>query len=252
MSPQLLAYPDFDSSKPFIVDTDYSHDGIGTVLSQIQNGVERPIAFNARRLKTSESQYASHKGKLFLLALTFAIDTYKFFLTGRKFLVRTDNSALSWLKTQKDPKGILMRWLRILSTYKFNIQHQAGTKHGNADSLSRATHAPFLSQPEAEEVLADDQILLLGEAPEDDGQESEEDYDSLSNSDTGTKSQIPVRDEFSFPQEVHHTTLAEKQQSGPLLSKIRQWVKDRHKPTSQEYKLLIPDEKFYVECFEYL
>ena len=55
-SPQLLAYPDFDSSEPFIVDTDYSHDGIDTVLSQIQNGVERPIAFNARRLKPSESK----------------------------------------------------------------------------------------------------------------------------------------------------------------------------------------------------
>ena len=103
-------------------------------LSQVQNGVERPISFNARRLKPSESQYASHKGEL--LALIFAIDTYKFFLTGRKFLVRTDNSALSWLKTQKDPKGILMRWLRILSTYEFDIQHRAGTKHGNADSLS--------------------------------------------------------------------------------------------------------------------
>ena len=49
---QLLAYPDVDSSEPFIVDTDYSHDGIGTVLSQIQNSVERPISFNARRLKT--------------------------------------------------------------------------------------------------------------------------------------------------------------------------------------------------------
>ena len=109
MSPQLLAYPDFDSSEPFIVDTDYSHDGIGTVLSQTQNCVERPIAFNARRLKTSESQYASHKGES--LALIVASDTYKFFLTGRKFLVRTDNSALSWLKTQKDPKGILMRRL---------------------------------------------------------------------------------------------------------------------------------------------
>ena len=76
-----------------------------------------------------------------------------------------------------------MRWLRILSTYDFVIQHRAGTKHGNADSLSRASHAPFLSKREAQEVLADDQILLLGEALEDDGQESEEDYDSLSESD---------------------------------------------------------------------
>ena len=36
------------------------------------------------------------------------------------------------------------------------------------------------------------------------------------------------------------------------MSKIRQWVKDQHKPTSQGYKLLTPDEKFYVDCFEYL
>ena len=69
MSPQLLAYPDFISPEPFIVDTDYSHDGIGTVLSQVQNGVERPIAFNARWRKTNESQYASQKGEL--LALIF-------------------------------------------------------------------------------------------------------------------------------------------------------------------------------------
>ena len=145
-----------------------------------------------------------------------------------------------------------MRWLRILSTYEFDIQHRAGTKHGNADSLSRATHAPFLCQRESEEVLAGDQILLLGEAREDDGQEPEEDYDSLSDSETETDPRIPHWDEFPVPQEVHQKTLAEKQQSDPLLSKMRQWVKDWHKPKAKQYKLLTPDEKFYVDCFEYL
>ena len=145
-----------------------------------------------------------------------------------------------------------MRWLRILSTYEFDIRHPAGAKHGNADSLSRATHAPFLSKREAEEVLADDQILLIGEAMEDDGQEPEEDYDSLSNSDTKIDPRIPYRDEYPLPQEVHRETVVEKQKSDPLLSKIRQWVKSEHKPTAQEYKLLTPDEKFYVDCFEYL
>ena len=249
MSPQLLAYPDFDSSEPFIVDTDYSHDGIGTVLSQNQNGVERPISFNARRLKSSESQYASHKGEL--LALIFAIDTYKFFLTGRKFLVRTDNSALSWLKNQKDPKGILMRWLRILSAYDFEIQHRAGTKHGNADSLSRASHAPFLSERESKEVLSDDQILFLGEALYDDGQESEEQYDSLSESEE-LDPRLPSRDEFPVPQGPDEESIMDKQQSDPVLSKVAQWVHQQHKPSAQEYKLLTPDEKFYVDCFEYL
>ena len=71
---------------------------------------------------------------------------------------------------------------------------------------------------------------------EDDGQESEEDYDSLSDSEIGTDPRIPYRDEFPVPQEVHQKTLADKQQSHPLLPKIRQWVKDQHKPTSQEYK----------------
>ena len=46
------------------------------------------------------------------------------------------------------------------SQHDFYIQHRAGTKHGNADSLSRASHAPFLSKREEQEVLADDQILL--------------------------------------------------------------------------------------------
>ena len=145
-----------------------------------------------------------------------------------------------------------MRWLIILSTNEFDIQHRAGTKHGNADSLSRATHAPFLSPREAEEVLADDQILLLGEAMEDDGQEPDENYDSLSDSETETDPQIPYWDEFPVPQKVHQKTLVEKQQSDLLLSKIRQWVKDQHKPIAQEYKLLTPNEKFYVDCFEYL
>ena len=61
-------------------------------------------------------------------------------------------------------------------------------------------------------------------------QEPEEDYDSLSDSETKTDPRIPHRDEFPVPQEVHQKTLAEKQQSDPLLSKIRQWVKDWHKP----------------------
>ena len=80
-----------------------------------------------------------------------------------------------------------MSWLRILSTCEFDIQYQAGTKHGIANTLSRhATHPPFFSKREAAKVLADDQIPLLGEALEDDGQESEENYDSLDKSDNKT------------------------------------------------------------------
>ena len=142
-----------------------------------------------------------------------------------------------------------MRWLQILSTYDFDIQHRAGAKHGNADSLSRASHAPFLSAKEVQEILADDQILLLGEAPEDHGQESDED-DSLSEPDE-TDPRLPPRTEFPVPQGPDEETVAEQQSSDATLSKVLSWVKLQHKP-SREYKLLNPDEKFYVDCFEYL
>ena len=42
------------------------------------------------------------------------------------------------------------------------------------------------------------------------------------------------------------------QGSDVTLSKVISWIKTQHKPSSQEYKLLNPDEKFYVDCFEYL
>ena len=245
-SPELLAYPDFNSNQPFIVDTDYSHEGIGAVLSQVQSEVERPIAFSARRLKTSESQYASHKGEL--LALIFAIDQFKFFLTGRKFLVRTDNAALSWLKTQKDPKGILMRWLRILSTYDFDIQHRAGTKHGNADALSRASHAPELSAQESRELLADDDQIL---AIEDDNPLSDEssEHNDPSSEENPDESQD---DEFPVPENCTSSQIIDSQNEDAIVSKFVNWVKDKHKPTGQEYKLLNADEKFYADFFEYL
>jgi len=42
----LLAFPDFKA--PFILTTDASTVGLGAVLSQVQEGIERPISFASR------------------------------------------------------------------------------------------------------------------------------------------------------------------------------------------------------------
>ena len=60
----VLAYPDFSSGEPFILDTDWSNNAIGGVLSQVQNGQEKVIAYGARKLKASERNYSSNKGEL--------------------------------------------------------------------------------------------------------------------------------------------------------------------------------------------
>ena len=38
----------------------------------------------------------------------------------------------------KDPEGQLARWMDVLSTYDFTIEHRPGRLHKNADGLSRA------------------------------------------------------------------------------------------------------------------
>ena len=54
-----------------------------------------------------------------------------------KFLVRTDHGALRWLFNFRSPEGQVARWLEILSSFDFAMEHRAGRNHGNADGMSR-------------------------------------------------------------------------------------------------------------------
>ena len=132
-----LAYPDF--SKPFIVDTDASDVGIGAVLSQLNNSnVEQPLAYYSRSLSKPERKYAVTRKEM--LALVDSLHHFWCYLIGKKFKVRTDHSALQWLKTFKEPVGQVARWIERLAEYDFEIVHRPGQRHANADALSRYPH----------------------------------------------------------------------------------------------------------------
>ena len=149
----ILAYPRFKSEEPFILDTDWSMDNgaIGACLSQKQDGKERVIAYAAKKLSKSQLNYAPTKGELY--AVIFFIDHFKYYLALRPFRLRTDHRALVYLHSMQHPSGMIQRWLHTLSTYQFQVEHRAGTKHANADGLSRATHIP---PNENEEELTDE------------------------------------------------------------------------------------------------
>ena len=147
MSSPILAYPQFQG-EPFILDTDFSADpgAIGGVLSQVQDGQERVMAYGARGLLQKERSYASTKGEL--LAVIFFLQYYKYYLLHRPFILRTDNRALTWILSLESPTGMILRWLEILASFDFTVKHRKGTLHGNADSLSRSPHASFPSPEE--------------------------------------------------------------------------------------------------------
>lgn len=135
-SAPILGYPDVNEGN-FILDTDASSDTIGAVLSQIQNGQERVIAYGSRTLSTAEKNYCVTRKEM--LALVFFVKHFKHYLLGREFTLRTDHGSLVWLHKFKDPDGQIARWLQLLPAFTFKIQHRPGKRHGNADSPSRMT-----------------------------------------------------------------------------------------------------------------
>ena len=119
----------------FTLDVDASDRGIGAVLSQQQGGEERVIAYASRVLSRTERNYCCTRREL--LAVVFFVRHYKPYLLGRKFLVRTDHAALTWLRKTPEPIGQQARWCEILEEYDFEIRHRPGRSHGNADAMSR-------------------------------------------------------------------------------------------------------------------
>ena len=133
-SPPILSYPDF--TKPFILDTDASNDGIGGVLSQLdKDGGEHVVAYGSRLLIKPERNYCVTRKEL--LAVVTFVTHFRTYLLGHTFTLRTDHGPLTWLYSMNEPEGQVARWLEKLQEYNFEIVHRKGLRHINTDALSR-------------------------------------------------------------------------------------------------------------------
>ena len=125
-----------DPKRELIVHTDWSTYGIGSVLGQIDDeGHGYLCACVSRSLSKHERNYPPYKGEL--LALTWAIHTFRPHVHGTKFRLVTDHQPLLWLMKARDLNGQYARWQMMLQEHDFEIEHRAGIKHNNADVLSR-------------------------------------------------------------------------------------------------------------------
>jgi hypothetical protein len=123
-----------------ILDMDANEFATGAVLSQVQNGMERVIAYASKALSTTQRVYCVTYKEL--LAVVTYIKHFRHYLLGYHFCVRTHHNTLRWLMMWKELDTMPARGMAKLSQFDFDIQHRRGVSYGNADGLSRRPLVP--------------------------------------------------------------------------------------------------------------
>ena len=130
MTQPLLKLPDLE--KKFETHCDASGDSVGAVLSQ----EGQPIAYESRRLHSEERTLGIYEKEL--LSLIHALDSWKHYLLGTPFIIRTDHQSIRYFMTQTKLSDKQMRWANFLSQFHFHIAHILGKLNPVvADALSR-------------------------------------------------------------------------------------------------------------------
>ncbi|XP_035523495.1 uncharacterized protein LOC118332359 [Morone saxatilis] len=116
--------------------TDASNRGLGAVLSQQVQGVDRPVLYISRKLSERESRYSTIEKEC--LAIRWAVEALRYYLLGRSFTLCSDHAPLQWLHRMKDANARITRWYLALQPFKFRVIHRPGAQMAVADFLSRS------------------------------------------------------------------------------------------------------------------
>lgn len=161
ISAPILQMPDFTENRgTFKLRTDASDIGVGAILLQIQEGQWHVIEYSSKTLTSAERNYTVTEKEC--LAILVGLRKFRHYLLGQQFIIETDHSALTWLRTCKHPPGRLLRWALSIAEYDFIIQHRKGDQMQDADALSRAP-LPHLCMLTGIEVFKDHELPNLNE-----------------------------------------------------------------------------------------
>lgn len=129
-----LAHYEVDAKTKLIADA--SPYGLGAVLIQEQQGVERVISYGHRALSDIERRYSQTEREA--LALVWASEHFMLYLLGSEFELITDHKPLEFIFNNPSSKPVprIERWSLRLQSFKYRVVYQKGARN-IADPLSR-------------------------------------------------------------------------------------------------------------------
>ncbi|KAL0545281.1 hypothetical protein IC582_020431 [Cucumis melo] len=138
MTLPVLALPDFDV--PFEIEIDASGYGIGAVLMQNK----RSITFLGHTLALRHRVKPVYEREL--IAVVLAVQLWRPYLLGRKFVVKTYQKSLKFLLEQRVIQPQYQKWIAKLLGYSFEVVYKPGLKNKTVDALSRVPSSIHLNQ----------------------------------------------------------------------------------------------------------
>lgn len=141
----ILTLPDFSQS--FVVETNASGIGLGAVPSQNQ----RHIAYYSRFLSPRAQVKPIYEREL--MAVVKAVQRWRPYLLGHRFIIRTDQQALRFLVDLTVIQLEYQRWVSKLLGYSFEVQYRPGLKTKAVDGLSRLPPTVLMAPLTAPAIL---------------------------------------------------------------------------------------------------
>ena len=107
----ILAYPYFD--RQFPLETDASVQGLGAVLSQVQDdGLPHPVAYASQVFSPAEKNYRITDLKT--LAVIWSVSHFKAYLYGQRVKVFTDHTAVKVVLQNPNTSGKHAQWWSLV------------------------------------------------------------------------------------------------------------------------------------------
>lgn len=126
---------------PSVIDTDASLTCIGAVLQQAFRNADtgknelHPVAYESHKLSDTQRNYSAQEREL--LAVVYALTTWRSWIEGTEIVVRTDHQSLSGLRSKAEIPPRVNRFLDLIEHFSPTIHYRKGKLNHLPDWLSR-------------------------------------------------------------------------------------------------------------------